>query len=98
LQDALVGNSATVVVSDSANADTQLGPINNRAQQERLLSLIADAKHNVFSFAIDGGSPDGPSIPPWSRLSLIRPNMHVLPKKNSLAQFCKCSAITASTT
>jgi aldehyde dehydrogenase (NAD+) len=56
LKDALIGYARTVKVGDGADPDSQMGPINNRRQYERVLDLIADAKANGYRF-LTGGEP-----------------------------------------
>lgn len=48
--------AATVKVGDGAEQGTQIGPINNRPQYDRILELIGDAKVNGYSF-LAGGEP-----------------------------------------
>lgn len=60
LKDALVAYAKTVKVGDGAEQGTQIGPINNRQQYERVLDLIQDAKDNGYSFLIGGEKADVP--------------------------------------
>ncbi|HEY0106097.1 MAG TPA: aldehyde dehydrogenase family protein [Rhizomicrobium sp.] len=57
---AIARYARTVKVGDGALQGTQIGPINNRAQFDRVRDLIADARDNGFKFLLDGRSPDGP--------------------------------------
>ena len=57
LQEALVAYAKTVKVGDGAEQGTQLGPIQNRLQYQRVLSLIQDAKDNGYKFLL-GGLPE----------------------------------------
>lgn len=60
LKAALVAYAKTVKVGDGSEQGTQIGPINNRLQYERVLSLIADAKDKGYTFLIGGEASDTP--------------------------------------
>ena len=57
---ALVAYAKTVTVGDGAQQGTQIGPINNKQQYDRVLELIQDAKDCGYSFLIGGETPDAP--------------------------------------
>jgi aldehyde dehydrogenase (NAD+) len=59
LRDALVAYARTVKVGDGAQQGTQIGPVNNKAQYDRLRDLIADSKEQGYRFAIGGEPTDG---------------------------------------
>jgi aldehyde dehydrogenase (NAD+) len=50
LRDALAAYAKTVKIGDGSEQGTQLGPINNRPQYERVLDLIRDARDRGYSF------------------------------------------------
>lgn len=58
--EALIAYAATVAMGDGSQAGHRLGPINNRAQYERVLDLIADARANGYRFLLGGDAPSGP--------------------------------------
>lgn len=60
LRDALVAYAKTVKVGDGAEQGTQIGPINNRPQYERVLDLIRDAKDKGYNFLMGGDASDVP--------------------------------------
>lgn len=60
LRDALVAYAKTVKVGDGAEQGTQIGPINNRPQYERVLDLIRDAKDKGYTFLMGGEKSDVP--------------------------------------
>jgi aldehyde dehydrogenase (NAD+) len=60
LKAALVAYAKTVKVGDGSEQGTQFGPINNRLQYERVLSLIADAKDKGYTFLVGGEASDAP--------------------------------------
>lgn len=60
LKTALVEYAKTVQVGDGAEQGTQLGPIQNRLQYQRVLDLIADAKANGYEFLIGGEKSEAP--------------------------------------
>lgn len=60
LRDALVAYAKTVKVGDGAEQGTQIGPINNRPQYERVLDLIRDAKDKGYNFLMGGEKSDVP--------------------------------------
>lgn len=57
LKQALVAYAETVTVGDGARQDSRLGPVQNRAQYERVVDLIRDAKDKGFAF-VAGGLPE----------------------------------------
>lgn len=59
LRDALLAYARTVQVGDGAHQGTQIGPINNRPQYERVLDLIADARARGYNFLMGGEVQDG---------------------------------------
>jgi acyl-CoA reductase-like NAD-dependent aldehyde dehydrogenase len=60
LVDALVEQAEKVSVGDGAEPGVQLGPINNRAQYERVGELVADAVAHGGTAAAGGAPLDGP--------------------------------------
>jgi aldehyde dehydrogenase (NAD+) len=60
LKAALVDYAKTVKIGDGAEQGTQLGPIQNRPQYERVLDLIADAKAKGYDFILGGDVADTP--------------------------------------
>ena len=60
LKNALVAYAKTVTVGDGAQQGTQIGPINNRPQYERVLELIQDAKDKGYQFLVGGEKSDAP--------------------------------------
>lgn len=60
LRDALVAYAKTVKVGDGAEQGTQIGPINNKQQYDRVLDLIADAKDKGYTFLLGGEKADAP--------------------------------------
>lgn len=60
LRDALVAYAKTVKIGDGSEQGTQIGPINNRAQYERVLDLIEDSKTQGYRFALGGEQIDTP--------------------------------------
>jgi acyl-CoA reductase-like NAD-dependent aldehyde dehydrogenase len=57
LRDAIVAYAKTVKIGDGAEQGTQLGPINNRPQYDRVIDLIRDAQDQGYTFST-GGLPD----------------------------------------
>jgi acyl-CoA reductase-like NAD-dependent aldehyde dehydrogenase len=57
---ALVAYAATVKVGDGSQADTDLGPIQNRMQFGRLKELLADARKAGLTFLAGGEVGGGP--------------------------------------
>ncbi|MGW2840606.1 aldehyde dehydrogenase family protein [Streptomyces sp. NPDC001493] len=51
-----------VRVGDGAEDGVQLGPINNRAQYERVVALIEQSRKDGLSFLVEGDIPDGPGF------------------------------------
>jgi aldehyde dehydrogenase (NAD+) len=60
LKEALVAYAKTVKVGDGAEQGTQIGPINNLPQYERVLGLIQDAKDKGYTFLIGGEKSEAP--------------------------------------
>lgn len=60
LKDAIVDYAKTVKVGDGAEQGTQIGPIQNKAQYQRVLDLIADAKANGYKFLTGGDASEAP--------------------------------------
>jgi aldehyde dehydrogenase (NAD+) len=60
LKNAIVDYAKTVKMGDGAEQGTQLGPINNRMQYERVLDLIADSKAKGYKFLMGGDVSPGP--------------------------------------
>lgn len=60
LKKALVEYAKTVKVGDGTEQDTRIGPIQNKAQYERVLDLIRDAKEKGYEFLIGGETADVP--------------------------------------
>lgn len=58
LRDALADRAAKAKVGNGAEPDTQLGPIQNRRQYERVTGLIERAHNAGLTFAYAGGIPD----------------------------------------
>ncbi|HEY2708528.1 MAG TPA: aldehyde dehydrogenase family protein [Caulobacteraceae bacterium] len=55
---ALVDFAKTIKVGDGAEQGTDLGPINNRMQYDKLRDLLSDAKANNLKFLLGGDIPD----------------------------------------
>lgn len=60
LRDAIVEYAKTVKVGDGSEQGTQIGPINNRAQYERVKGLIADSKEQGHTILLGGDAIEGP--------------------------------------
>ncbi|MFT3977133.1 MAG: aldehyde dehydrogenase family protein [Sphingomonas bacterium] len=60
LKQALVAYAKTVKIGDGSEQGTQIGPINNRQQYERVLDLIQDAKDKGYRFLIGGEKAEVP--------------------------------------
>lgn len=60
LKQALVDYAATVKIGDGADQGTQLGPIQNKQQYQRVLDLIEDARAQGYSFLVGGEKSDAP--------------------------------------
>lgn len=60
LKTALVAYAKTVKVGDGAQQGTQIGPIQNEAQYQRVLDLIQDAKDKGYKFLVGGEKIDAP--------------------------------------
>lgn len=52
LSHAIVEYARTVVVGNGAQEDVQLGPINNKAQYERVLAIVQDSRDNGHRFLV----------------------------------------------
>ena len=59
VRDELVKYAKTVKVGDGSREDTQLGPIQNRMQFEKVKNLLADAKQNGLTAVLGGEIPNG---------------------------------------
>lgn len=59
LAQAMVDFAATVKVGDGAHQGSDLGPIQNRMQFDKLKDLLADAKASGLRFLAGGDIPDG---------------------------------------
>lgn len=59
LSKALVDYATTVVVGDGSQQGTDLGPIQNKMQFEKLKDLLADARFSGLRFLLGGDIPDG---------------------------------------
>jgi acyl-CoA reductase-like NAD-dependent aldehyde dehydrogenase len=60
LTQAMVAYAKTVKVGDGSQRETQLGPVQNRVQLERLKVLLADIKNNDQKLLLGGEVPEGP--------------------------------------
>lgn len=60
LKDALAAYAARVKVGDGSRQGTQLGPIQNKAQYERVRALIEDSRAHGHNFLVGGNTPDTP--------------------------------------
>jgi len=60
LKTAIVDYAKTVKMGDGAEQGTQLGPINNKLQYERVLDLIADSKAKGYKFLMGGDVSPAP--------------------------------------
>jgi aldehyde dehydrogenase (NAD+) len=60
LKEALVAYAKSVKVGDGAEQGTQIGPVQNKAQYQRVLDLIEDAKANGYQFLVGGESAEVP--------------------------------------
>ena len=58
--EALAARAAAAKVGDGMDADTELGPIQNRPQFERVSGLVADALADGATAVTGGGPVDGP--------------------------------------
>lgn len=56
----LVDYAATVKVGDGSQQGTELGPIQNKMQYDKLKDLLADAKASGLNFLSGGELPEGP--------------------------------------
>ncbi|MDB5676742.1 MAG: aldehyde dehydrogenase [Sphingomonas bacterium] len=57
---ALVAYAKTVKVGDGADQGTQIGPLNNKPQYDRVLDLIQDARDNGYQFLLGGETSEVP--------------------------------------
>lgn len=60
LRDAIVAYAKTVKVGDGSQQGTQIGPINNKQQYDRVLDLIQDARDKGYKFLMGGEKADVP--------------------------------------
>jgi len=60
LKTAIVDYAKTVKMGDGAEQGTQLGPINNKLQYDRVLDLIADSKAKSYKFLMGGDVSPAP--------------------------------------
>lgn len=60
LRDAIVEYAKTVKIGDGSEQGTQIGPINNRPQYERVKALIADSQAQGHNILLGGDSIEGP--------------------------------------
>ena len=60
LKAAIVAYARTVKIGDGAEQGTQIGPINNKPQYDRVLELIQDARDKGYNFLIGGEADDVP--------------------------------------
>ncbi len=60
LKQALVAYAKTVKVGDGAEQGTQIGPIQNKPQYDRVLELIQDARDKGYTFLVGGERADVP--------------------------------------
>lgn len=60
LKNAIAEYAKTVKVGDGAEQGTQIGPVQNKAQYQRVLDLIQDAKDKGYKFLIGGNASSVP--------------------------------------
>ncbi len=60
LKAAIVAYARTVKIGDGAEQGTQIGPINNKPQYDRVLELIQDSRDKGYDFLIGGEAADIP--------------------------------------
>jgi aldehyde dehydrogenase (NAD+) len=60
LKAAIIAYAKTVKVGDGAEQGTQIGPINNKPQYDRVLDLIQDARDKGYDFLIGGEQAEMP--------------------------------------
>ncbi|MEO1476813.1 MAG: aldehyde dehydrogenase family protein, partial [Pseudomonadota bacterium] len=60
LKEALLAYAKTVKIGDGAEQGTQIGPIQNKTQYQRVLDLIQDAKDNGYKFLVGGETSEAP--------------------------------------
>lgn len=60
LKKAIAAYAETVKVGDGAEQGTQIGPIQNKAQYQRVLDLIQDAKDQGYKFLVGGNASTAP--------------------------------------
>ena len=60
LKAAIVAYARTVKIGDGAEQGTQIGPINNKPQYDRVLELIQDSRDKGYDFLIGGEAADVP--------------------------------------
>jgi len=68
--DALAAVAATVVVGDGLAPGTDMGPVQNRPQLDRVRSLLADARGRGAEVFFSGQAPDGGGY--WHPVTLVR--------------------------
>jgi acyl-CoA reductase-like NAD-dependent aldehyde dehydrogenase len=68
--DALAEVAATVVVGDGLEPGTDMGPVQNRPQLDRVRSLVADARDRGADVFFTGKVPNGPGY--WHPVTLVR--------------------------
>lgn len=68
--EALAEVAATVTVGDGLDPDTDMGPVQNRPQLDRVRSLLADARERGAEVFFSGEAPDGPGY--WHPVTLVR--------------------------
>ena len=57
MKQALTAYAKTICVGEGTNPQSQLGPIQNRQQYDRIIDLLQDSKDNGYEFLL-GGLPD----------------------------------------
>lgn len=62
LTDALVARACEVVLGHGLDPDTTMGPLNNRAQLDTVVDLIADSRDRGATIAAGAPVPDGPGL------------------------------------
>jgi acyl-CoA reductase-like NAD-dependent aldehyde dehydrogenase len=69
-EEALAAVAATAVVGDGLNPGTDVGPVQNRPQLDRVKALVADAESRGAQVFFRGKAPDGPGY--WHPVTLVR--------------------------
>lgn len=62
LRDAIIAYAKTVKVGDGAEQGSQIGPVNNRAQYDRVNDLIADSRARGHHIVLGGEAIEGPGF------------------------------------